>query len=295
MVEHRRTRLIAVLFLVAVLSLSFAAYAFTQTPKLQPWKQFAESSIDVLKRKDGLYVSTRNQSFSFVEKTSISGHGEWFVLKETLVRLTNTNCDCPVNRDVTVEAWEWSPSGLNAKPAWLFHEVGDEGDVGEMSDPFYKVTKFGCCGERTVQSYFAFDTGKKMYQSSVDLAEAFVLNVYPLEERFVSYDDSMGNGKAFLTYGSRDRIICRLALRGVGSIYDTGTKIHFQYRGTQTDLPLELDKTGGRAGETSPFNFVILLQYSDGHEIQMAVHNDDVDLASSSIPDQFKVSKLKLE
>ncbi|MGH9866173.1 MAG: hypothetical protein ACRD4H_12230, partial [Candidatus Acidiferrales bacterium] len=67
MVEHHRIRLIAVLLLVTVLSLSFAAYALTQRPKLQLWKQSAESSIDVLKRKDGLYISTKNQRFSFVE------------------------------------------------------------------------------------------------------------------------------------------------------------------------------------------------------------------------------------
>jgi hypothetical protein len=230
-----------------------------------------------------------------VEKTSISGNGEWFVLKETLVQVGNADSDGLVNHDVTAEAWKWSPGGPNAKPAWVLHEVGDAGDPGEMGNPFYRVIKFGCCGGRTVNSYFAFDTGKKMYQSSVDLAEAFVLNVHPLEERFVSYDDSMGNGKAFLTYGSRDRIICRLALQGVGSIYDIATKIHFQYRGTQTDSPLELDETGRKAGETSPFNFVILLQYPDGHQIQLAVHNDDVDLASSSVPSPFKVSQLKLE
>ncbi|MGH9866074.1 MAG: hypothetical protein ACRD4H_11730, partial [Candidatus Acidiferrales bacterium] len=76
---------------------------------------------------------------------------------------------------------------------------------------------------------------------------------------------------------------------------ETETKFFLQYRGKQIDSPLELDTSRESAGETSPFNFVILLQYSDGHEIQLAVHNDDVDLASSSIPNQFKVSRLKLE
>lgn len=293
-VRRNRIRPNQALSVVAMLSVSFAAYALAQTRPMQPWRQSAESSIDIQERKDGLYVSTKNQHFSFVEKNSATGDPEWFALRETFTRTVNTD-DNPVNHEVTVQAWAWSPSELKAQERWILHEEGDQGESGEIGSPFYKVTKYGCCGERTVYSYFAIDSGKRIYQSSSDLAEALVLNAYPLKERFVSYNDSTGNGKAFLTYGSRDHIISKIEIAGIGSIYETDTKLHFQYKGKQVDSPVELDDANAKAGETSPFNFVIVLQYSSGSEIHLAVHNDNVDLASSSVPGHFTISNLKVE
>ena len=232
-VRRNRIRPNQALSVVAMLSVSFAAYALAQTRPMQPWRQSAESSIDIQERKDGLYVSTKNQHFSFVEKNSATGDPEWFALRETFTRTVNTD-DNPVNHEVTVQAWAWSPSELKAQERWILHEEGDQGESGEIGSPFYKVTKYGCCGERTVYSYFAIDSGKRIYQSSSDLAEALVLNAYPLKERFVSYNDSTGNGKAFLTYGSRDHIISKIEIAGIGSIYETDTKLHFQYKGKRS-------------------------------------------------------------
>jgi hypothetical protein len=291
-VPQRTVRFIALL-LVTTLGISLAAYALMQKPHpVEPWKQTAESSIKMEERSDGFYVSTENQRFSFVEKNQAPGNPKWFVLKETFARVVRS--DDTVNHAVTVNAWSWSAEERRAEKKWVVHEEGDEGDAGDLSMPLYKVTKFGCCGERTVYSYFAFDSGNKMYRSSFELAEAFVLNAYPAKQRFVSYDDSMGNGKALLAYGSRDHLICQISVEGVGSIHETETKSFFQYKGKQIDSPLELDDTAGQAGETSPFNFVVSLRYSDGFQINLAIRNDDVDLASSTIPDRFKVSKVNL-
>lgn len=294
MVHDSRIRLTLAQSVVATLCVSLATYALTQTGSMQPWKQSAESSIDVQKRSDGLYVSTENQNFSFIEKTSSTGNPEWFALKETIARTDNTYKDGPVSREVTVQAWRWSPSGLKAQESWTLHEDGDAGESGDMGSPFYKVTKYGCCGARTVYSYFAIDSGKKIYQSTLELAEAFVLNAQPPRERFVSYDDSMGNDKALLTYGSREHVISKIEIAGIGSTDDPDTKMSLEYKG-QVGSPVELDNANAKAGETSPFNFVIVLQYFGGSQIRLAVHNDDLDLASSSVPDHLAISHLPVE
>jgi hypothetical protein len=105
----------------------------------------------------------------------------------------------------------------------------------------------------------------------------------------------MGNGKSFLAYGTRDHLICQIEIEGVGSIYERGTKILLQYKGKPAQSPVELDEADTKAGETSPFNFVISLQYSVGPPIHLAIHDDNLDLALSSVPDQFKISSLKVE
>ena len=79
-------------------------------------------------------------------------------------------------------------------------------------------------------------------------------------------------------------------MQGVGSIYETETKISLQYKGKHVDSPVELDDANAKAGEPSPFNFVIVLQYSGGSQIYLAIHNDNLDLASSSVPDHFAIS-----
>ncbi len=294
MVHHSPVHLTVAQSVVVTLCVSLAAYALAQTRSMQPWRQSAESSIDVQERTDGLYVSTKNQNFRFIEKTSAMGNPEWFALKETFARTDNRYSDGPVSREVTVQAWSWSPSELKARESWTLHEEGDEGQPGEMGSPFYRVTKYGCCGARAVYSYFAIDSGKRIYRSTLDLAEAFVLNAQPLKERFVSYDDSMGNDNALLTYGSRDHVISGIEIAGIGSIYAPDTKIFLEYKG-QVGSPVELDNANAKAGETSPFNFVIVLQYFGGSQIRLAVHNDDLDLASSSVPVHLAISHLKVE
>lgn len=131
MVRRSRIRLNQALSVVATLSVSFAAYALAQTRPMQPWRQSAESSIDIQERKDGLYVSTKNQHFSFVEKNSAPGDLEWFALKQTITRTVNTDNN-PVDREVTVQAWTWSPSELKTQESWTLHEEGDEGESGEI-------------------------------------------------------------------------------------------------------------------------------------------------------------------
>lgn len=291
MVQSRNLRWFGLLLFAIAASVSLTAYSYTRSAGHVILRQTAQSSIEMENRKDGLYISTENQRYSFIEKNSRSGNPEWFLLQETLAA-TDTSRDDRVSHDVTVKAWSWSPDERKADEKWAIHEIGDEGEAGDASLPFYKVTRYGCCGERTVYSYFAFDSGKRMYQSSFDLADVLVLNVFPLKERFIAYDDSMGEAKALLSYGSVDHLISKISIEGIGSIYETETKIGFLYKGKPVKPPLELDEIATSAGETSPFNFAISLQYSDGEQIDLEIRNDDIDLASSVIPNRIKVSKV---
>ena len=50
-------------------------------------------------------------------------------------------------------------------------EFSAEGDYGETTEDFYKVTKYGCCGNLTTFRWFSLRDGRKQFTSNVDLVK----------------------------------------------------------------------------------------------------------------------------
>lgn len=200
---------------------------------------------------------------------------------------------------VTVRAWFGSDASPSSD-AWTFSQDGDEGMV---SNRFYKVIKYGCCGAEATGVYFNLTEGRKVFTSSSDLFGIEVPNTPNSLKRYVGYCSGMASLAppessdpraviGAIEYGSEQGVIDRvLVRRTIKGIEDFGTpKLEAIYqRKRVTDSPLELWGVDKKNDPSSLSAFSMVFSFGEGGSVTIPVSNDRFDLAHAVAARGFAV------
>lgn len=244
------------------------------TTEKKPESPFrAESSAYTVHGKDGLTYVTENRSFHFAQVLGDSGRYEAALLLEETYHNERTDGIEGVRGKTTVQAWTLKQGG-HRKLRWLFHEIGNE---GEVEDRFFRVTAWGCCDIPIVYSYYNILTREKLYVSNSDLLKAWGDGDGPQAWRYVAFGylntDKLDEPPQ-LQYGTDKKVTQRFSIVSTREYYDAPQI----YVANNEKLEKELDLRG------SPRSFVIVLKYQDGVELRVPVENDTIRPEIAALP-----------
>ena len=249
----------------------------------------ALSSVSILLKDQDVHVITDNKRFTVFDFSPSyqipDPKAQQLLLLESFWSDRRDGLEGQLGR-VTVEASEITLTGYGGN-LWTIHEDGDEGKLD--GDRFYKVTKYGCCDEPDVYTYFFLGNGQKVYTSVTPLYEIVVPNAGNEFTRYIAYGYRDTEDSAFLQYGSDSRVMRQVIITAKG---DVGIpKIRVEYQDKPFDnSPLMLWGVDGKRSPTALSDFVICVRIYGGAELRFPVKNDEIQLSSATIPANFSVA-----
>jgi hypothetical protein len=282
--------------------LCFLSSAFAQKANTPP-PTSTTSTIETVKRDGIEFIVTTNRKFNFVPIYSGDGEASLLLLEE--VRAEFSREVEGINSAMKVEAW--IGKGKPTKKAWTIKTDADE---AEASDPFYKVTKFGCCAASNVYTWYNLLSGQKVFTGTNNFVKISVPNTGGDSlDRFVTFHSNMGatetpeqkRGKdvvGVLQYGSNKRVTHRIIVRSsevewlelgdpeLGVTHQKETK--FAKYDQQEEVALWA--FDGRKATTSLSDFTVVLKWEDKGQIEIPFRNDAPVLSEAKTP-----AKIRLE
>ncbi len=176
----------------------------------------------------GLSVNSVNTTFALATLYSRNSPVRHVLLREQFTQSGCTNSE-GLTGTVAVEGWV-DRFEAGRLPSW---QAQAEGHEGKIDGNFYKVTKRGCCGATPASVYFNLLSGKRVFESTVELIRINVPNTG--NSRYVAFLDTWSISKpdeaktnsgivGALEYGSAagppERVILRLKTMNPFSIED---------------------------------------------------------------------------
>jgi hypothetical protein len=190
-----------------------------------------------------------------------------------------------------------------SKPVWTLTQ---EGDTGDVSEPFYKVTRYGCCSALNTDIYFNLRTGRKVFTSTTELGKITVPNAGDAFNRFISFRSLSGSIRlpefdadhrvvGVIEYGSETEVLSRIVVRvKTGEAEDMNGIVRMWYQGKPVkERTLDLWHADGKKEKTSLSKFSIILDLDESGIISIPVTNDMPDLTRATVPAKYAVSLAK--
>lgn len=288
------------IFLTTIL-LCFVFTAFAQKANTPP-PTSTTSTIETV-RRDGIdFIITTNRKFNFVPIYSGDGESSLLLLEE--VRSEFSRQVEGINSTMKVDAW--FGKGKPTRKVWT---IKAEGDVAEAGDPFYKVTKYGCCASMNVHTWYNLLSGQKVFTGTNNLIKISVPNTGGDSlDRFVTFHSNQGTTDTpeikrsqevlgVLQYGSSKRVTHRIVLRSsdvemlemgapeVGVAHQQETK----FAQHDQDEEVALWAYDGKKATTSLSDFTVILKWEDKVQIVIPFKNDAPVLSEAKTPPKIKL------
>jgi hypothetical protein len=277
-------------FMIALLTFTFAASLFAQTPN--NFERTATSSIEASRDKEGnTLITTINRRFKLIDFPTQP-------LPTPLLLLEEFKSEHRLgiegqNSVVRVDAW------LGIQPSKKIWSIEQNGDEGAVFDEFYKITKHGCCASIATDFYFNLETGQKVFSSTKGLFTVIVPNTSFY--RYISYhsndavippieprNDAL---VGVIQYGTDKKVILKLAVR---SKIQAAERIKFQYQNKLSESnSLMLWGVDGKDDKSSLSDFAIVISYGSAGDIILPVTNDNIDLSRAVFPAKFSLEIVK--
>lgn len=261
------------------------------------------STIETVKRDGIEFIVTTNRKFNYVPIYSGDGAGALLLLEE--VRSEFSREVEGINSAMKVDAW--FGKGKPTKKVWTIKAEADEAEAG---DPFYKVTKFGCCASSNVFTWYNLLSGQKIFTGTNNFIKISVPNTGGESlDRYVTYHSNQGTletpeqkrGKdvvGVLQYGTSKRVTHRIIVRSADAEWlelgdgEFGAKHRDETKFAQYDQEQEvaLWAYDGKKATTSLSDFTVILKWEDKGQIEIPFKNDAPVLSEAKMP-----AKIKLE
>jgi hypothetical protein len=267
--------------------------------------RFAKTATSSIAHKRDKYgnpvISITNRRFSYREfYPKYDGQLYWLTLLEEF-RSERTPGVEGLKSSVKVEGWDDSTP---QKKLWT---IRSPGEVGELYDNFYRVTRYGCCANLSTQVWFNLVTGQKVFTATAGLMELFFLGK-PELKRYVAYHDiggmlqpeeykEMKDLIGVIQYGSEKRVQKRLLIRAHS--YPGHPQVGILYEGklqkvTDEMTDVALRDREGKKGLSLLSDFSIVLSWQNGSEISIPVKNDELELGKAKVSDKLILQAAKL-
>lgn len=268
-------------------------------------KTFEKSTVSTVrthKDKEGNpIIHIVNRRFTMVQLYNGGENPDGLLLLEEFDTERNLHAEGQKGT-VRVEAGlgtETNPS----KPVWM---ITQEGDTGDISEPFYKVTRYGCCAALNTDIYFNLRTGRKVFTSTTELAKVSVPNAGDAFNRFFSFRSLSGSIPlpefekdhrvvGIIEYGSETEVLSRVVVRvKTGEANDLNAQLRFLYQDKPVkERILDLWHADGKKEKASLSKFSIVLDLDENEIITIPMTNDLPDLARATVPAKYEVTLAK--
>lgn len=263
----------------------------------------ASSSIRSTRDKYGNdVIITTNRRFTFVPAFLIDKGNRSMVLLEEFRSEWRPGIE---GKKAKVRIDGWAGNFPNPrKKAWA---IRSEGDIGEVQNNFYRVTRYGCCLSHTTYIWFSLLTGRKAFTSNFDLIAIEILG-HPELTRYIGYHDGnsvLGPDEektveklvGTLYYSAEMKVQSKLLIRARSAKWDDWDLPQISVVSKDRILKAErhqpnefrLIGASGENGKAALSDFSIRLLWYDGSEIVIPVKNDNLDLNKAIISDKLIV------
>ncbi|MBS1808141.1 MAG: hypothetical protein JST84_08120 [Acidobacteria bacterium] len=285
------------------LSLCFCASASAQKAATPP-PTSTTSTIETVRREGIEFVVTTNRKFNYIPLYAGNGYESILLLEE--VRTEMSRDVEGMNSAMKVEAW----IGKGRKPDKKAWTIKADADVAEAGDPFYKVTKYGCCASMNTHVWYNLLSGQRVFTGTNNLVKISVPNTGGDSlDRYVTFHSNMGSIEApemkrlkdvmgVLQYGTNKRATYRIVLRASDSeTFDLGQPevgvAHQQetkFAEDDQEQEVALWAYDGKKSASSLSDFTVILKWEDKIQITIPFKNDAPVLSEAKVP-----AKIKLE
>jgi len=289
------------IFSLTCFSLCLVLSAFAQKASTPP-PTTTTSTIETVRREGIDFIVTTNRKFNYVPIYSGDGEGALLLLEE--VRSEFSRQVEGINSAMKVDAWYGK--GKPTKKAWT---IKSDADVAEASDPFYKVTKYGCCAASNGFTWYNLLTGQKVFTGTTNFVKISVPNTGgEALDRFVTFHSTMGatetpeqkRGKdvmGVLQYGTSKRNTHRIVVRSADPEWleigdpELGVKHRDEIKFAQYDQEQGIDLWAydGKNATTSLSDFTVILKWEDKGQIEIPFKNDAPVLSEAKVPAKIKL------
>lgn len=267
------------------------------------FEKSAVSTVRTHKDKDGnpiIHIVNRRFSSSEIYPEGSETRQSLLLLEEFDIE-RNLNAE---GEKGTVKVEAFMGSDVNpSKPIWT---ISHEGDVGTIEEPFYKVTRYGCCAALNTDIYFNLRTGRKVFYSTTEMAKVHVPNTGEAFNRFFSFRSLSGSIPlpefekdhrvvGVIEYGSETEVLSRVVVRlKTGEANDLNAQLRLTYQGKPVkERILDLWHADGKKEKASLSKFSIVLDLDENEIITIPMANDLPDLAHATVPAKYELSLAK--
>ena len=222
----------------------------------------------------------------------------------TLVLLEELRSTRDISRDqiqgmVKVDAWV----GKDASPQNKVWSIEQTGDAGEVSDRFYKVTKYGCCASIATDIYFSLLSGQKLYTTNTGIFTIVVPNTSISLARYVAFHapdailpqeepQSAESQAGVIQYGSEKTVLQKVMLRFKGDIGLPRVQTLYREKLVESQ-PLMLWGADKKNNKSSLSDFSVVLSFDDVRKVIIPVRNDQLVISAATVPKGFNLEAAK--